>query len=210
MAINNIIQDELDPATPQEVQKFRASYQAVKDLYESYNVILNDKMDEFIGSLKTEDESLIIKLVTYNELWTSAQYYNIDYFIRGFIDLWPKSFLKEDKLEIFYYAADDKICILNLLVNKKLVSEEFINKILSSFSQYRNCAQIILNGIDNEIIPISHISEYLKLLDFKEKADLIDSCIAHTWKSERFTKTQFDLCIPAILTFPNTKPGINS
>lgn len=210
LAINNVIQDELDPAIPQEAQKFRASYQAVRDLYEAYNVILKDEMAKFIGSLQTEDESLIIKLVTYNELWTSAQYYNIDYFIKGFIDLWPNKLLTEDKLEIFCYVADDKIDILNLFVNRKLVSEEFIKKILSSFSQYRKCAQIVLNSIDNEIIPISHISEYLKLLDFKEKADLIDSCIAHTWKFGKFTKTQFDLCVPAILTFRNTKPGINS
>lgn len=51
LAPNNVIPDKLDPAIPQEVQKFRAFYQAVIELYEAYNNILEDKMAEFIGSI---------------------------------------------------------------------------------------------------------------------------------------------------------------
>lgn len=207
LAINNVIQDELDPAIPQEAQKFRASYQAIRDLYEAYNVILKDEMAEFIGSVQTEDESLIIKLVTYNELWTSTKYYNIDYFIKGFIDLWPNKLLTEDKLEIFCYAADNKIDILNLLVNKKLVSEEFIKKLMFSLLKQGELVYVIFNSLDTELISVTHLLEYLETLNLEGKVDLINFCIDHS-KKLSFTKEQFDLCMPIILEFPNVKLGI--
>jgi len=135
--------------------------------------------------------------------------YNLDSFIKGFIGLWPKKLLKEDTLEIFCYAADNKVDILNFIVNEKPVSEEFIKKLLRNLTQYEKRARVVIDVIDNGLIRISHLPEYLDILDFKGKAELINSCIVHTWKSEAsFTKEQFDLCIPAILSFPNIKPGL--
>jgi len=66
LALNNIIPDEFETTLPKESQKFRASYQAVNELYKSYKDILGDNMAEFIGVIQPEDESLIIKLMIYN------------------------------------------------------------------------------------------------------------------------------------------------
>ncbi len=210
LAINNVLPDNLEPSIPQKAQKFRASYQAVRDLYEAYNVILKDKMAEFIGSLQTEDESLIIELMVYKELGILRGYSgDIDYFIKGFIDLWPKKLLTEDKLETFCYAADDKVGVLNLFVNKKLVSEKFVKNLLFNLLGQRNLVPVIFNGLDIGLIPMVHLLEYLEISNLEGKADLINSCIDH-FKKLSFTKEQFNLCMPIILKFPNTKPGIDS
>lgn len=206
LAINNIVPDELELTIPKEAQKFRASYQALNDLYESYKEIFGHEMAEFLGSIRTENESLIINLMIYNELIHQRGCYNIDSFIEGFISLWPKKLLKEDKLEIFCYAADDKVKVLNFIVNKKPVTEDFIKKLLHTLTHYEKCAQIVIDGIDNGLINISHLPEYLDILDFRGRAELINSCMFYKSKVS-FTKEHFDLCIPAILSFPNTKPG---
>lgn len=73
-----------------------------------------------------------------------GHYDGIDKFIEEFIDSWPKKLLTEEKLEIFCYAADRKINILNLFISKKLVSEKFIKKLLSSLPKKREFTNIIL------------------------------------------------------------------
>lgn len=203
LALNNVIPDELDPAIPQEAQKFRASYQAVIDLYEAYNNILESKMAEFIGSVKTEDKSLIVKLMIYKDSGILKGYSGgIDKFIEDFIDSWPKELLTEEKLEILCYAADSKISMLNLFIEKKLVSEKLIKKLLPSLSDQLEIVYIIFNVLNNKLIDLPNLLECLDMLNLERKIELINVCIDHSQKLN-LKNGFFDRCFPYILTVPD-------
>ncbi len=167
-------------------------------------------MIEFIDSLQTEDSSLIMELTIYKDIGIlRGDSGDIDCFIKGFIDLWPKKLLTEDKLEIFCYASDDKVEMLNMFVNKRLISENLIKKLLFSLSKQKKLVNVIFNGLNTGLIPMPHLLEYIEILNLEGRIDLINFCI-DDFKKLSFTKELFNLCLPIILEFPNVESGINS
>ena len=147
--------------------------------YELINFIQEDKVkslfNDFISKLISFEKDISIDLINaFYEKFNNIQYYN--YIFDSFLDILNnKKIKKQNEFDNFYFLATNIIDLDSLIeINDNNLNNEEIAKLNELKEKYQN---IIINFINEKLLPLSLIKEFMKILNKKIVQNVVNPII---------------------------------